>query len=396
MKILKFTLVSFGIIMMISCKSVQTLVDQGDYDKAIAVATKKMRGDKVKKTKHIQALEKAFLRVNNNDLEEIEFLTKRGDLESWERIYDIAHSIEYRQELIAPYLPLTSKNGYRGRFDFVNANQILSKAGYNIKEKSYEKGQRLLELARAKDENALAREAYYYYQRVTDFDLDYKDVDLLIHEARELGKEHVLVETIFDSGLLVPYDIERFLDGVRYIPKGDEWVEYYTNAVSREEFDYIARLRINDIFLSPEEEKRRIFHEKKEIEDGLKYVLDENGNVKKDSLGNDIKVPNYIVVKARVSEVFRDKHLDLRAEIEVLDVRNKQSFIETIHADAHFEDYACMIRGDKRALSNLTRKRLRDYPLDFPSDIDLLFDTMDEVKRAFEREVAKMISKISV
>jgi len=396
MKTSKYILGFMAFLFMVSCKSVQALVDQGDYDKAIGIATKKMRGDKVKKTKHVKSLERAFAKVNNDDLDEIDYLIKRDDLEAWEQILNISQQIEYRQELVAPYLPLISKDGYIGQFEFVNANELISKAGQNITEFSYNKGVELLAIADRENKNSFAREAFYSLDRVMDFNASYKKVEELVSKAENLGKEHVLIETLFDSRMFIPYDIDRFLDGVRYIPNGGRWIEYYTNPNARDYFDFIARLRINDVYISPERESKRVYVEEKEVEDGLDYVLDNNGNVKKDSLGNDIKVPRYIIAKARVKEIVRKKSLRLRAEIEVVDVDVNQVLVEPIQAEAHFEDFACNIRGDRRALSDTTRKRSKDYPAEFPDDIELLYDTIDEVKREFEREISKMISRISI
>ena len=39
-----------------SCKSVEKLVDQGRYDKALTVAVRKLSGKKNKKTKHVMAM----------------------------------------------------------------------------------------------------------------------------------------------------------------------------------------------------------------------------------------------------------------------------------------------------------------------------------------------------
>ncbi len=395
---MKTNLYLFGfltVMLFMSCKSVQTLVDSGNYDAAIALATKKMRGAKGKKTKHIKALEKAFIKVNNNDLEEIAFLNGLGNLDAYERILDISERIAYRQKLISPYLPLISKDGYQGHFDFVNANDILVDAGNSIKELSYNMGVEYLALAKSSDDNKFAREAYYAFLRTSDFDADYNDVIALRSEAEKIGIIHVLVETLFDTDLFLPYDIANYLDQVRYIPRSDKWIRYYDHKKAIESFDFVARLKIDGIDISPERENKRIFFEEKEVEDGDEYVLDKNGNVAKDTLGNDIKRPKYSVVKARIKEIFREKSLSIRAQMELFDTDNETSLSQPISAEAFFEDSACIIKGDRRALSENTRKRVKDYPLDFPSDLELLLKTGDEIKQAFRFELSKMIKRVS-
>ena len=379
-----------------SCKSVQKLVDSGDYDSAIELATRKMRGDKIKKRKHIIALERAFANVNQNDIEEISFLRDKDDIGAHERILDILNDIEYRQRLIDPYLPLISKDGYRGDFEFVKTQSIYSISAQRLTVLSYEKGLRLLELSKSENSPRHARRAFSAFTRVADFNEDYEMNRSLLIEAEKEGTEHVLIETFFDNDLFLPTDIARYIEDIRYVPGGSRWIRYYDKSSDRQQFDYVARLNINDVQVSPEQESRKVFVEEKEIEDGEEYVLDNNGNVAKDTLGNDIKQPRFIVVQARVREITREKSLGINAHMEVIGVRSGQRLTEPILANAEFYDRACIIRGDRRAISSQVRKRAKDYPLDFPSDIDLLFQTSEEVKRAFRIELDRMIKRMAV
>lgn len=121
--------------------------------------------------------------------------------------------------------------------------------------------------------------------------------------------------------------------------------------------------------------------------------MDSNGNVQKDTLGNDIRTPRYAVVEARVTEIFREKNLELRAELELLNVEENLGLIEPIIVRAVFEDYSCFVSGDRRALTERTRKRLKDYPAEFPTDFRLLLDTSNEVKRIFEREISRLVGR---
>jgi hypothetical protein len=381
---------------LISCRSVQSLVDSGDYDAAIALATKKMRGDKKKKTKHIKYLEKAFFKINGNDLEEISILKEVGDLDAYERILDLGQNIAYRQNLIIPYLPLVSKDGYVGHFEMVNSNSIINEAGNRIKTLSFEKGKEYLKLAKETHDKGYARDAYYAFLRVGDFDEDFKDVRALTALSSSLGVNHVLIETLFDNDLFLPRDITHYLDQVRYVPGSDKWTLYYDNVHARESFDFIARLKIIDIDISPEKERKRIFFEEKEIEDGQEYVLDKNGNVAKDTLGNDITRPKYSFIKARIKEIIREKSLGIRGEMELFETERGITQSLPISAEAIFEDLACIVRGDRRALSERTRKRVKDYPLEFPSDLELLLQTGDEIKQAFRYELDRLMKRISV
>jgi hypothetical protein len=95
-----------------------------------------------------------------------------------------------------------------------------------------------------------------------------------------------------------------------------------------------------------------------------------------------------------VNELFREKELELLGEIEFRDGYKNILLVEPLRADARFEDYSCRIRGDKRAMSDQTRKRMKQYPEPFPTNLDLLFETSEEVKRQFERRVDKMVKQL--
>ncbi len=393
MKTAIYTLTLTSVLLVISCRSAQKLVDEGRYDEAIVLPTKKMKGDRFKKAKHIKALESAFVKINRNDLDQIDYLKAIGDLEAWERIYVLGLAIERRQNKVAPFLPLISKDGYEDNFEFINADDMLLNGGKMIKNLSYQKGKELIGSSKQFGRKMDARQAHYALLRVLDFGEGFEDVDALLEEALLLGQEHILLETYFETNLFLPTEVKRFLEGIRYVPARDDWLQYYTDDEARKEFDYVARLRVGDIFISPEREKELIFLEDQEIEDGWEYALDSNGNVQKDTLGNDIRIPRYAVVEARVTEIFREKNLELRAELELLNVEENLRLIEPIIVRAIFEDYSCFVRGDRRALTERTRKRFKDYPAEFPTDFKLLLDTSNEVKRIFEKEVSRLVGR---
>lgn len=77
MKTILYTTISIFFLITTACKSVDKLVDQGRYDEAIVLATKKLAGKKNKKTKHVRALEKAFAKVNERDLLHITHLKSK-------------------------------------------------------------------------------------------------------------------------------------------------------------------------------------------------------------------------------------------------------------------------------------------------------------------------------
>jgi len=89
-----------------ACRSVEKLVDQGKYDDAIVLASKKLAGKKNKKTAHVLALEEAFQKVSFHNIRMIEGLKEKNDAQAWEEVYDLARKIGARQTRLEGLLPL--------------------------------------------------------------------------------------------------------------------------------------------------------------------------------------------------------------------------------------------------------------------------------------------------
>ncbi|MEP6793030.1 MAG: hypothetical protein ABJB16_01800, partial [Saprospiraceae bacterium] len=120
-------LLTIALAMMSACASADKMLERGDYDGLINLATKKLSGKK-KKDEYVIALEKGFEKVTKSNMATIESLKNSDRPEDWEDIMDIARDIDRRQEKIEPFLPLISVSGYHAKFTFVHTDQILSEA----------------------------------------------------------------------------------------------------------------------------------------------------------------------------------------------------------------------------------------------------------------------------
>ena len=112
----------------------------------------------------------------------------------------------------------------------------------------------------------------------------------------------------------------------------------------------------------------------------------ENGNVQKDSLGNDIKVDKIITVKARVFETIQSKSSQVVGTIIYKDLNSNQ-VIDSFDIDSGFvfENLFAEFRGDRRALTQNDRALLRNRPLPFPSSEQLVYDTGEDLKIKLKR-----------
>ena len=88
-------------LLITACTSTEKMMDKGDYDSLVFLATKKLSGNK-KKDKYVQALEKGFEKITRRDMARIESLEASNTAEDWEDILNIANEIQHRQDKIEP------------------------------------------------------------------------------------------------------------------------------------------------------------------------------------------------------------------------------------------------------------------------------------------------------
>ena len=366
---------------------VQTLVDQGDYDETIRVAKKKLVGDRNKNPKYVEALETAFNRANAEDLARI----KRLETESapdWTRIHGVYRTMSNRAAEVRPLTPLVDKDGRRADLRFVNVSNQMNTAAGKAAEQLYQEGLRLLALGRQGDK-AAAREAYETFEGIDYYRRGYKDAGQKMREAEELGMLYITVEMRNETGGYLPAGFERELFRINANEMEDRWRKFEVTRKPGRQYDYVARIIMRDINVSPERSQERQYIDEKEITDGTEYVLDENGNVAKDSLGNDITRPRQVIIRADVFEILQTKTATVTAGFELYDIRNRRVVDQdNLTADANFENYASTFEGDRRALSTASRRNIGNRPARFPTNEQLILDAADALKAVLTERIA--------
>ncbi len=373
-----------------SCHTVQRYNDSGDYDGAIEFCLRKLRGKSNKKTEYVQGLEAAFARAQARDLRSIDALLYEDREENWEKINAIHRQIRERQQKIAPLTPLRSKSGYQAKFAFLDIQKMEIDSRNKAAEFLYSRAEGLLMRGENGDKVA-AREAYGVLQKLEDcYIRNYKNTNELKQQARSLGMTHILFEVKNQSDKVLP---RSFNDRVLAIGKNDldsEWKSYHFAGEPGLKFDYRVVFNVRRVDVSPERVNERRYTDEKDIQDGWNYVLDARGNVKKDTLGNDIKTPRMVRIRADVVEICQTKAVRLTGTVDIFDAaRNTRLDTRELGTEVVFENYASTFIGDQRALSDDTRRRLGNRPLPFPADEDMLTQAADRIKPDLREELRR-------
>jgi hypothetical protein len=367
-------------IFLTSCVSIRSTIENGEYDKAIDLAIEQIKGQKKKDEEVIKGLELALDKGNGRDLATIDQLLAENNPRNWERVNVLYNDIQKRQTKISPLLPLVGKKGYVARFNFSDVAQLERDSRRKAAEYLYVHAKGLLEKAE-KGDRVAARDAYFELKKINCFIVEYCDTDILIKKAQELGTTHVLVEMRNQSPVALPRDFEY---RVMHLSKNDlesAWLSYHFEQKSRETFDYKVIIKLNNIDVSPERVNEREYIDEKNVEDGWEYILDGKGNVKKDTLGNDLKKKRYTNVRAYVREVYQTKAAKVGGDIEVYDFKSKALLDkDRIATEVLFRNYASTFNGDRRALSDDSKYRVGNRPVPFPTDSNMLNDAADQLK----------------
>ncbi len=397
---------------VMSCNTVEKMVEKGQYDQAFSYSVQHLAGKKAKKTKYVTALEDAYIRLNNRDIKEIEFLMLKGSPASWGRVYDLYIKLEKRQNLISSLIPLESKDGYVAHFEMTDYSndklEIISKST----EYHYSKALSHIKEARNGNKRA-ARRAMTSLNDVNKYFQDYKKSNELKDEAMTLGTEHIAVEFVDnDRGWFDEIAMDRIksIDISRFNTYWEKFHRY--DGTSNYDNYVVIELQNIDLGLEREYVDRNSFY--KEIEDGYDieekitvtnhpYVKKENGGKKVDKKGDKVVIDTkevttkevvkkikYRKVYADIVEIKRERLSNMFGVVKVFRNDSDHPVYENlIRVDFDFRDEAVRLNGDRRALPTIICNRLKANIADFPSD----YAVVDQLSFDFSSIVGNEINR---
>jgi hypothetical protein len=364
-----------------SCQSAKKTVESGDYDAAINYCVKHLRGKKKKSDDLVRGLELAYERAQDRDMKRLDYYRRTNNLDSWDKAYNVALDIRDRQEKVEPLVPLRSKSGYFAHFDFVETDALIAESRAKASEFIYAQAQNLLRQAENGDRNA-ARQAYALLEDLgRRFDKNYRDRQHLMSIALRLGASNVLFSMSNASNQLLPMQFEQELMQLTSRDLNTTWKKFDTSPDRDQEYHYRAKFVLDRVEMSPEFVRENRYWDEKEVKDGSEYILDHRGNVKKDSLGFDMKRLKTAIVRAEVVEVNQRKTALVAGFLKIYDATGTQLLdSRPVSTEVVFDHLTVNFRGDERALSEKTKCNLGRAPLPFPSNNAMLNLAADQLQ----------------
>jgi hypothetical protein len=381
------TILGFIALFLTSCASPQKSLERGNYEQAIDLAVKRLRSDNVKE-KDVATLVEAFNYVNQRETERLGRLRLENNADNWAEMFDLAVRIQRRQELLKPFLFLDDQKYYgllsNCRFT-EGVNETVAEAREGAAANLYNRAVANIELSK-NGNRRFARDAYENLKNIKKYYNTYRDVAQLTEQAYVSGINHIYVKVQNDSRAFLPAAFERELESIFVRDMNSKWTKYHTYQDNNLTYEYTIVARMTTIDVSPEGERRDHHIEEKQIEDGFDYVMDERGNVKKDSMGNDLKTKHLRWIKADVYTVHQKKEARVFGFLEYFDNRTKEKVLSRpLESAAHFEHHIVNFEGDRRALNEETCRRLGGRPAPFPTDADMLLTAAERLKNDTKR-----------
>jgi hypothetical protein len=376
------TILGFVILFFAACATPQKSLQRGNYEEAVELAVKRLRSDKVKE-KDVATLVEAFNYINQRETERLGRLRLENNADNWSEIYDLATRIQRRQDIIKPFLALDEQKyyGLLSNCRFIEGvNETVAEAREGAAANLYNRAIADLELSK-NGNRRLARTAFDNFRGIKKYYANYRDVAQLSEQAYILGINHIYVKVENDTRAFLPASFERELESIFVRDMNSKWTKYHTFQDNNLKYEYTIVARMTDIDISPEGERQDHHIEEKQIEDGFDYVKDERGNVKKDSMGNDLKTKRFRWIKADVYTIHQKKDARVFGYLEYFDNRTKEKVLSRpLESIAHFEQHSVRFDGDRRALNEETCRRLGGRLSPFPTDADMLLTAAERLK----------------
>ncbi|TPG41538.1 hypothetical protein [Flavobacterium pectinovorum] len=379
----KITLL-FALLFLIlsSCgvKTTQSLLSDGNYDGAIdrAVDALKTKKDSKGKQDYVYLLEEAFAKAKDRDLRDLDLMSKEANPANAERIYNTYMQLNNRQEKIRPLLPLQLlKQGKTASFPFDNySNEIVSSKNA-LSKYLYENASALL-----KSKNKLDfRKAYDDFFYLESINPGYKNAKKLMEDAQFKGTDFVDIYATNVTNMVIPKQLQDDLLDIKTYGLNDKWTVYHSARQKNVTYDYSMIVNFVQINISPEQIKEKEFIKERQVKDGVKTLLDSRGRPVKDSLGNEIKVENYRMLRANIYEFRQFKSCQVTAKVDYVDLKTNQlmqSFPLT--SEYIFENIYSTYKGDRNACEDNYMNYFNKRSVPFPNNEQMVFDTGEDLK----------------
>jgi len=284
--------------------------------------------------------------------------------------------LDTRQEAIKSYLPMKI-GGRIFNLNFIDYSKDIKQYQFKVSNHLFNNGTTLL----FSEDKYNARKAHELFTYVEDINPNFKNTRELIKNAHQKGIDHVIINLFETTNQIIPKYLKEEVTNINNAAINHQWIQYHSFAKDSMNYDYEMNVDIKQILISPDALTEKQFIRKKDIIDGWEYQLDIDGNVMKDSMGNDIKIDKIRQVRARFFAFNQFKTSEVIADITFVNLKTN-TIVKTIPLDSKFvfENNFGTYSGDARALTRFDKALTRERKLYFPTDEQMIFDSSQDLR----------------
>lgn len=365
-----------------SIKQAEKSMNSGDYLKAYDLLIEEYQKgvSEKKKERFLPMFQNAYMKMVASQESRIEQLKSAKNPAYTGDIYTTLVGLHKRQEQLRRFLPIYHK-GKEMLFKTKNYLPAVDQAKNDYVAYLYQGSLKKLDSQNKQD----IRNAHGELRKIQQLIPGYNDVENLLKEAHYLGTDFVLIQIENRSNQLLPRRLEEDLTQISTYGLNNFWTEYHQKKQNDYTYDYLIKMDIEHIMVSPERMNTRQHQFEREIIDGWEYLY-ENGRKVLDSLGKPIKVDKIILVSARVEEVIQEKDALVQGRVDLIDLSNNQIIdSQKLHSEYGFRNHFAKFFGDRRALDDHMQKLSYNQFTPFPSHEQMVFDSGEEIKAQLKR-----------
>lgn len=356
-------------------KQAESNIKSGNYDEAFEIGFDKLSKDKGD-DKLVLAFKRAFDKANERDLKQIDLYKTQNNPLNFKKIYALYEALDARQYQVISLQPLYH-NGKEVAFNITDySNEIAaSKKNYS---------QYLLSAANEKMKGTKldAREAYKMYGELEYVNPTYvSNISDLINQAKARGSSFVWLKLDNKiSSATTQEDVNELLR-IEESNMKNPWVIYHNTKDKKITYDYEVGILLSHLNIAPQQVNSELIPQQARIKDGWEYIYDSNGNVAKDSLGNDRKRDKIITVQAEVRVMQQIKSGQVDGTITIKNLINNTTTANTpVLGEARFENSYAIFRGDQRAIEEKYYQLLQNKEVPFPIDSEFIKYSLADFK----------------
>ena len=280
---------------------------------------------------------------------------------------------------IGPFLPVASEEGYRPHFKLYPAREWEEESFWKVTDLYFEKINE--QLRQAKNGKKLkARQAnQLLYQLTNEHGYDGPEIPMLMDSTCILGTAFFYLNMYAEPHVWNKEAVLDWLCSHRYFFKKSPWKIIHTLPEKEIKYDFSVELKINEVYVSPDNFSNSSRCYEKEIEVGKREIKDTSGNVTYE--------PIFEKVRATITTYELNKKASINAELTVYDLVNGIVVLrKNICGVDRFCDSYCAVRGDERAVD----KSCSCIIPSFPSGQYMLKNSADNLARQILGKVKKI------